>query len=111
LDFSYILIKIGSASGNARLTQSGATGRREPGGVVRLGLKAPHKLINAQRERLNYGREVIKMKGWKTITGAIIVAIGAFLNFTGYVGLADVIMGIGASLGIIGIGHKIDRKS
>ena len=49
------------------------------------------------------------MKGWKTITGAIIVAIGAILNFTGYAGAADVIMGIGASLGIIGIGHKIDR--
>ena len=51
------------------------------------------------------------MRGWKTITGAIIVAVGAVLNFTGYAGLADVVMGFGASLGIIGIGHKVDKSS
>lgn len=50
------------------------------------------------------------MKGWKTITGAIIVAGGAVLEFFGYGEIAKAIMGVGAALGIIGIGHKIDRS-
>jgi drug/metabolite transporter (DMT)-like permease len=54
------------------------------------------------------------MRGWKTITGAALVAIGGVLNsmpefFTGQSAIASALLAIGAALGGIGIGNKLDR--
>ena len=54
------------------------------------------------------------MKGWKTITGAALVVIGGVLNsmpelFPGQAAVASAFLAIGAALGGIGIGHKLDR--
>ena len=54
------------------------------------------------------------MKGWKTLTGAALVAIGGTLNsipelFPGQAAVASFLLAIGAALGGIGIGNKLDR--
>lgn len=45
----------------------------------------------------------------KTIAGAIIVAAGAFCGFMGYTDYQNTIIAVGAALGLVGIGHKIER--
>lgn len=51
------------------------------------------------------------MTGWKTIAGALIIAGSAALNYYGYPKEAELMLTIGAGLGLIGIGHKLDRVS
>ncbi len=67
-------------------------------------------LINRLYEQL----EEVKlntMKGWKTWSGAVIVAAGAVLEYLGYPEIAKTLMALGAALGLIGIGHKIEKVS
>jgi len=49
------------------------------------------------------------MKGWKTWTGAAIMAISGILSYMGYGDLAKAILTVGAALGIVGLGHKIEK--
>ena len=49
------------------------------------------------------------MKGWKTYAGCAIVAGGAVLRYLGYVEIADMVMAVGASLGLIGVAHKVEK--
>ena len=53
----------------------------------------------------------MKMKGWKTWTGAALVGIAAVLEFLGKPGLSSGLMMMGASLGLVGIGHKIEKSA
>ena len=50
------------------------------------------------------------MKGWKTITGALIIGAGAALKFLGYDGIAETVMAVGGALGLVGVGHKLDKN-
>ncbi len=50
------------------------------------------------------------MKGWKTWAGAAIIGAGAILNFLGLPEFGKIVMGLGAALGVVGIGHKIEKK-
>ncbi len=50
------------------------------------------------------------MKGWKTWLGVAVVAIGAGLNQAGMVELAQTVMAVGAAIGVVGIGHKLEKK-
>lgn len=43
------------------------------------------------------------------MAGAALVAAGAVLRYFGFVELADAVMGVGAALGIIGLGHKMEK--
>jgi len=49
--------------------------------------------------------------GGKTFIGAIIVGASAIVGFCGYPDVAKLIGGLGASLGVIGIGHKIEKNT
>jgi hypothetical protein len=56
------------------------------------------------------------LKGWKTWTGAVMVAIGGILQgmpelFPGQTSLATFLLSIGAALGGIGIAHKIEKAA
>jgi hypothetical protein len=51
------------------------------------------------------------MKGWKTYAGCAIVAAGAVLTFLGHDELGKMVLGVGAALGITGIGHKLDKSA
>jgi len=51
------------------------------------------------------------MKGWKTYAGCAIVAAGAVLKFLGYAEIADMVMVVGGSLGLVGVGHKLDKAA
>jgi len=50
------------------------------------------------------------MRGYKTWIAAAIVAAGAVLTFLGYEDLSKAIMGLGGALGLIGLGHKIEKS-
>ncbi len=58
------------------------------------------------------------MKGWKTWTGAGIVFVsGGMMAFAGLdpryawlQGPAQALLSAGAALGLVGIGHKVDRQ-
>lgn len=49
------------------------------------------------------------MKGWKTWTGAALVAAGAVARFLDHQEIAELILGLGAALGLIGLGHKLEK--
>ncbi len=49
------------------------------------------------------------MKGWKTWAGAGVVGAGAILGFLGLPEISKIVMSLGAALGIVGIGHKIEK--
>jgi hypothetical protein len=49
------------------------------------------------------------MKGWKTWAGAAIIAGSAILQYFGYSDFAGVLISFGAALGIVGLGHKIEK--
>ena len=51
------------------------------------------------------------MKGWKTWAGAAIIGVGAGLEVLGYGEVAKAAMAFGGALGIIGVGHKIEKSS
>lgn len=49
--------------------------------------------------------------GWKTIAGALIIGGSAALNYYGYGKEAELVLTVGAALGLIGIGHKLDKAT
>lgn len=49
------------------------------------------------------------MKGWKTLTGAVIMIVGAVLRLKGMGELADTVIILGAALTGVGVGHKGDK--
>lgn len=51
------------------------------------------------------------MKGWKTWAGAVIVAVSAGLEALGgeYSQYAKILVMVGGALGIVGIGHKVEK--
>lgn len=51
----------------------------------------------------------MRMRGWKTWTGAGLVAASAVLGYLGEPEAAKGLLGLGAALGIIGVGHKIEK--
>ncbi len=48
--------------------------------------------------------------GGKTLIASIIIAIGAGLKAAGLEPFDDILMQLGAALGLIGIGHKVERS-
>lgn len=52
---------------------------------------------------------ILMITGWKTLTGAGLVAAGAVLRYLDLPDAADAVTTIGAALGIIGIGHKVEK--
>lgn len=55
------------------------------------------------------------MKGWKTWLGAGLVAIGGVLEgmpemFPGQEAVAKALLAIGAAIGAVGLGHKIEKS-
>jgi hypothetical protein len=58
------------------------------------------------------------MKGWKTWTAALLVAVGGVLEYLGSVGVLDphlcdmiskLIYTLGGAFGLVGIGSKVDK--
>lgn len=49
------------------------------------------------------------MHGWKTYTAAFIVAGGAAATALGHPEIARVLYAIGGALGLVGLGHKIEK--
>jgi len=49
------------------------------------------------------------MKGWKTYLGAILIGAGFTLDALGMSPLGEILKGIGATVGVIGLGHKIEK--
>jgi dethiobiotin synthetase len=51
------------------------------------------------------------MHGWKTYTGGLIVAFCAAGIYMQWINQqqAELILGVGAALGLIGMGHKLDK--
>jgi len=49
------------------------------------------------------------MKGWKTWAGAALIAASAVLTFLGHGEIAGMIGTIGASFGLVGIAHKVEK--
>ena len=58
---------------------------------------------------LEYFERNTSMKGWKTWTGAILIAASGILHTVGLTEIANLITTIGAAIGIVGIGHKIEK--
>ena len=58
----------------------------------------------------------MKISGWKTITGMVLVAIGGAMKaivplFEGQHEVANLLLTLGAALGGIGIAHKIEKAA
>lgn len=51
------------------------------------------------------------MRGWKTWTGALIVAASAILQYFGMQAEAAALLKIGAAMSTVGIGHKIEKAA
>ena len=56
----------------------------------------------------------MKVSGWKTITGMVLVAVGGAMQaivplFEGQHEIAKLLMTLGAALGGIGLAHKIEK--
>lgn len=49
------------------------------------------------------------MKGWKTWAGAALIAISAGLGALGYTEIASLVLTVGGALGLVGLGHKIEK--
>ena len=49
------------------------------------------------------------MKGWKTWAGAALVGAAAAARALGYEAVSEVLLLVGASLGIVGVAHKIEK--
>jgi len=45
----------------------------------------------------------------KTLAGAVLIAVAAGLAAFGLVDIAEVVNNVGIALGVIGIGHKVER--
>lgn len=50
------------------------------------------------------------MGGWKTWISAALVAGSSVLHYIGQTELANLVLGIGGSFGLVGIGHKIEKS-
>lgn len=50
------------------------------------------------------------MSGWKTWLGVAVITIGAGLNAAGEVALAKTVMAVGMAIGVVGIGHKLEKN-
>jgi hypothetical protein len=50
------------------------------------------------------------MGGWKTWTGTILIGLSAAMRATGYEEYASIVEAIGGMLGLVGIGHKIEKS-
>ena len=53
----------------------------------------------------------MKIKGWKTIGGAVVIGAAAALDVLGYGQYTQAIMMLGSALGMVGIGHKIEKAA
>lgn len=51
------------------------------------------------------------MFGWKTWLASLIIASSAVLHYLGYTEESTLVLRIGESLGLIGLGHKIIKLS
>ncbi|HWP84898.1 MAG TPA: hypothetical protein VNN17_06895 [Terriglobia bacterium] len=51
------------------------------------------------------------MRGWKTWTGAALIAAAAVLRYFGHGELADALLTVGAALGLVGVAHKIEKAA
>lgn len=49
------------------------------------------------------------MKGWKTWAGALLVGASGVMKYMGHDALAEAILMVGAAVGLIGIGHKLEK--
>ena len=50
------------------------------------------------------------MQGYKTWAAALIVAASSAAEYLGYSGATESMLTIGAALGLIGLGHKIEKS-
>lgn len=50
------------------------------------------------------------MMGWKTWSGALIVIISALSRYFGYLEIADLLLATGTAFGLVGLGHKIEKR-
>jgi hypothetical protein len=74
-------------------------------------LLAGKDLENAA-EKVNWSQ--LKNQGWKTYTGAALIAVGAvlqYLNCDGCSDFAAALQKFGVALGIIGIRHAISKQN
>ena len=51
----------------------------------------------------------MNLNGYKTYIGAAIIGISAALDILGYGQYSQAVMLIGSALGLVGIGHKLDK--
>ena len=50
------------------------------------------------------------LNGYKTYLGAAIMGLGAALAYLGQPDIGRALEGLGVALGIVGIGHKIEKS-
>lgn len=51
------------------------------------------------------------MKGWKTWASAAMVAVAAVLEYLGHSDVAQLLLVSGGAFGLVGLGHKMEKKS
>lgn len=51
------------------------------------------------------------MKGWKTWAGAGLIAVSAVLEYLGNAEAGAAVLTLGAALGLVGIGHKVEKNT
>lgn len=52
-----------------------------------------------------------RMQGWKTWSGAILIAGSVVLKALGKPHYADMVEQTGIALGLVGVGHKIEKAA
>jgi hypothetical protein len=50
------------------------------------------------------------MGGWKVWAGAGVIAVSAILRYFGQNEIADLVITVGMAIGLVGVGHKIEKK-
>lgn len=48
--------------------------------------------------------------GWKTITGAAIIAASAILEAIGFSVYSNALFDVGVAVGLVGLGHKVEKS-
>lgn len=66
--------------------------------------------IKIKKESLYKGLTKGHMGGWKTWAAALIIGGGAVATAFGHLEIAKILYAIGGALGIVGIGHKIEKS-
>lgn len=51
------------------------------------------------------------MKGWKTWAGVILIGLSAALKAAGQEDYSQILTLLGTTMGLVGIGHKLDKSS